>query len=153
MQKALSENDIVILIISLKDRDNVIGAKMAEIWKYHIIPKLPKNVKTFFLMESPIKHVFNILEQAESQAQTNKFKIYSDTSDIQTYNENSFQKYYPNLWNNGQIQFVPCKREEIANISGSEMRTHLNNRDFDNFLKGIPTEMDAESIYNILIND
>jgi ATP sulfurylase len=146
--KALNENDVVILIVSLKDRDNISGASMAKIWKDLILPKMPENVKTVFLMSSPIKHVFEILQKAESEMQHNTFRIYSDENDIQTYK--NIESHYPFLCSKNYINLRTCNRQDIADISGTKMREYLKNGDRESFIKWLPNIIDGEEVFNIL---
>lgn len=152
VKKAVSENDIVILIVSLKDRDNIFGVSMAKVWKHCIINALPKDVKPVFLMGSPIKHVFSILGDAERSMILNRYRIYGDEYDIENnFKKENLQKYYPNLWDNGQINLMPSKRKDVADISGTRMREFLANNDFESFRKYIPPELDAEQIFLICL--
>lgn len=150
--KASKECDKVIMIVSLLDRENVMGSDMAMIWKDHILKILPKNVSTVFLESSPVKHVFQILKLKEESPFTEySFSIYSDNDDIlKNYSDDALRSVCPNLLKSNGVNRIGVSRNETIQISGSKMREFILEGDFKSFNENMPKELDNRAIFEIL---
>lgn len=152
MQKASQECDKVILIVSLLDRDNILGVDMALVWRDHIIPKLPDNVSTVFLESSPVARVYQILKLREADYTSDyKFRIYSDNEDIKkNYSLNSLINACPMIAETDVVECVGVPRNETVNISGTQMRHFIREGDFNSFASFMPEDTDNKAIFEIL---
>ena len=152
MKKASQECDKVVLIISLLDRENIMGVDMALIWRDHIIPTLPENVSTIFLESSPVARVYQILKLRDSDFSSDyKFRIYSDNEDIQkNYSNQSLINACPMIANTDIVECVGVPRSETIDITGTRMRHFIREGDFESFNKFMPKETNNKAIFEIL---
>ena len=104
---ASAENDEVLLYVSVSDRKrkgelSISGADMKKIWDEEIENILPGNVTPVY-GGSPVRHVFDVLQNAEEKLVSGKYQgheytVYSDPTDTsQNYSTASRQKYFPTL--------------------------------------------------------
>lgn len=152
MKKASEENNKVILLVSLKDRDNILGSDMALIWKNYILPHLPNNVNPVFIDGSPLTRLFKILRLREADTSSNyQFFIYSTPEDINLkFNNDLLTQICPKLLGTEILNLVPVKRSDTCDISGSQMREFISNCDYKAFSKNMPIEFDNQAIFDIL---
>lgn len=152
MQKAAKECDKVILVVSLLDRDDIAGNKMAIIWKHHILPVLPDNVDTIFLKSSPVNRVFDILRLREADPTSDfRFRVYSDENDIvKNFNNELLDKVCPTLLMFDDIERIGVPRSDTIQISGTQMRDFIRNGDFQSFEQFMPDELDKKAVFEIL---
>ena len=152
IEKASKECEKVIVIVSLLDRENIMGSDMAIIWRDHILKILPANVSTIFLESSPVARVFEILKlREENPLSEYSFSIYSDEHDImKNYNNDALKKVCPRLLMSNEVTRRGISRNETVAISGSELRNHILNVDFKSFKQGMPEQLDSLAIFNIL---
>ena len=105
---ASAENDEVLLYVSVSDRKrkgelSISGADMKKIWDEEIENILPGNVTPVY-GGSPVRHVFDVLQNAEEKLVSGKYQgheytVYSDPTDTsQNYSTASRQKYFPTLF-------------------------------------------------------
>lgn len=151
IKQAAQECDKVILIVSLMDRENVLGSDMAKIWKKHIIPHLPPNVETIFREDSPVKHVFTILKARENlPASSYNLKIYVGNDDKDRFSRSVLNGICPNLLLNNEVEISNIARQDTINISGTQIRNYIRNANFKEFQKYMPDEFDKKAIFDIL---
>jgi hypothetical protein len=153
---AANENDIVYLFVSLSDRKRpgevpILGKDMDLIWKSQIEPSLPGNVNVDY-GGSPVAKVYKILGDANLEGSTDTFTVYSDPVDLaQNYPEASMNKYAGDIWQQGQIVLMPIDRSMTVNVSGTKMRQYLSSGDKDAFISNLPSQIDGEEVWNILL--
>lgn len=163
LKKAAAENEIVNLYISITDRARpnefiIRGKDMTRVWQNYLEPILPSNVTPIYV-KNPVREVYKELELAEnSNVNEDIYMVYSDPQDTASnYPESYRQKYFPQLYNSGHVQFAAecdepgCTRGVgTPDISGTVMRKYLENGDFPAFAKLLPAGADARAIYDIL---
>jgi hypothetical protein len=163
VEKAARENDKVKLFISTTDRARqgeatIRGEDMIKVWQNHLEGILPSNVIPLYV-RVPVREVYEELRAAESQQEPDtSYMVYSDPEDTAAnYPENYRQKYFPQLYSSGQAQFAAecdepgCTRGVgTPDISGTQMRKHLETGNFAEFAANMPAGVDSEAIYNIL---
>lgn len=152
MKKASEECEKVTLIVSLLDRENVMGSDMAYIWRDYIVPKLPENVSTIFLESSPIARVYKILKLRDDGPYFDyNFRIYSDPDDIQkNFSQKTLLKACPNIVGTSALEVVGVPRSDTVDISGSRMREFIREGDARSFLEYMPEEIDGQAIFETL---
>ncbi len=148
IKKASIENDIVLLIVSLKDRIKkdefpIRGKHMAIIWQNHLQYIMPKNVNTIFVLDSPVKKVYSILSDFEKIQDKNIFNIYGGKKDL--------EKYFSKL--NYHLECINIIKIERNDMSGTKMRSFLMNNDKNSFIINLPTQLNGDEIYNILTSN
>jgi cytidyltransferase-like protein len=154
VNQALQECDQVILFISTSDRDKggdfkILGQDMEFIWKNIIKKYLPENVECIY-GGSPVRNVYKEIE--DNMHLDNKYNIYSGKEDAGRYNP----KYFKDTIH--PVDVVLLERGvDTAGISGTAMRQFLQNGMKEEFMTGLPEEIenisDREEIYNILKKD
>lgn len=153
---ASKECDRVELLVSLSDRDNVKGADMQKVWKQHIEPILPPNVRVSYV-KSPVRSVYEILGkanetlEADPAADVGEFALYSDTEDLaKNYPEKSMVKYAGTLYKGKKIIPRPIQRTETVDVSGTKMRAFLASGDKKSFMRNLPKGLDGNAVWSIL---
>lgn len=163
VEKAARENDKVKLFISTTDRARqgeapIRGKDMINVWQNHLEGILPSNVIPLYV-KVPVKEVYEELRAAESQQDPDvSYMVYSDPEDTAAnYPENYRHKYFPQLYSSGQAQFAAecdapgCTRGVgTPDISGTQMRKHLQTGNSAEFITNMPSGVDGEAIYKIL---
>jgi ATP sulfurylase len=156
IQLAAEENDEVRLFVSLSDRKRpgevkITGAGMMKIWHQFLEPALPGNVSVVY-GGSPVRHVYEDLENAEAEDSDDTFQIYSDKEDILKYTDASLGRAAPNLFASGQIIRRGVDRNETVNVSGTKMREMLSKGNVKQFaaLLPPPVQENAQEIIDVL---
>jgi len=166
VEKAASENDKVLLYISLSDRKRkgehpILGSAMQQVWEEELENILPSNVITTY-GGSPVGHVIDVLVDAEEKALDgsleHRYTVYSDAEDTsQNYTEQVRNKYFPTALDMGMIRFAAesdpagyTRGSGSPDVSGTAMRQALQSCDLDEFKKGLPPGVDAQKIYDVL---
>ena len=150
-----NENDFVRVYNSTADRGIVKGKDAIEVINRFVIPTLPQNVE-MISSRAPVADMFKDLETADAERSKNIYTIYSDIEDIKKYNEKTLRKYLPYLFEKGQIKVKGIKRGlRTTNISGTEMRNIIqdrNDQNFQKFKEMLPSDVqqNAEEILRIL---
>lgn len=158
---AAAENDQVILFVSTSDRKRkgqlpILGADMARIWKSFLEGIMPSNVDIDY-GGTPIGKVYELLEDAESIGNSHVYSVYSDPTDtVARFPEKNRLKYFPNLYNAGQVRFPGEERPEMferglgtPDMSGTRMREMLQARDAEGFMAGLPDELSEGQKFSI----
>jgi hypothetical protein len=154
---AARENDIVYLFVSLSDRRRpgeipILGKDMDLIWKSQIEPSLPGNVKVDYGGLPPVTRVYRVLEDAKKEGSTDTFTIYSDPDDLEAnYPVSSLERYGGDIWRQGQIILMPVERSTTTDVSGKKMRQYLSTGNKDAFIANLPSRIDGEEVWNILL--
>ena len=159
---AAKQNDKVIVFVSTSDRKRagqfpVYGEDMKRIWQEEIEKILPSNVMPIY-GGSPVRNVYEVLGQANEEADNTKYIIYSDPEDTKiNYPICNRLKYFPELYEKG---LVMCAAEispdtftrgvGTPDVSGTKLRAALENNDFETFAAGLPDGVDAEKVFRIL---
>lgn len=153
---AANENDVVYVYVSLSDRAKpgempVYGSDMETIWKNYVDPYLPANVVVEYVTV-PVKAAWETLINAEESSDVDTvFTIYGDVADITSrFSEDKLMKYVPSLVMNDQVITRPTERASTVDVSGTKMRQWIASQDKESFMRGMPSEIDRESIWNIL---
>lgn len=152
---AAGENNVVTVYVSIHDRAKknefpIEGAKMVEIWNDIISPTLPDNVDVEFV-DNPISAVYETLDDAREELSMDKYTIYGDDIDTpRRFSEENLKKYASYLHGNGLVKVKPISRLSTVNVSGTEMRQHLQNDDRESFVNALPTAIDRNGIWSAL---
>ena len=162
VEAASKENDLVFLFVSISDRKRkgeffVSGKAMHEIWKQEIEPIIPVNV-TIHYGGSPVRKVYESIEQACQNNSEDYYSVYSDPEDTQkNYSLENRQKYMQPLYNANQVIFVAEKTPDSFTrgigtpaVSGKMMRHYLETRDLKSFSKYMPPKVNCKNIFDIL---
>lgn len=162
VEAAASENDRVILFVSTSDRKRkgefpILGSDMSRVWKEEIEKILPGNVEVRY-GGSPVRNVYAELEAANNGNSQDTYTVYSDPIDTaNNYPEKYRQKNFADLYAKGQVLFAAeenpkayTRGEGTPNVSGTKMRSAMQQCDFEAFKDGMPAELNAESAYKIL---
>jgi len=168
---AASENDIVRVFVSLADRSRpgeitIRGADMQRVWQEHIAPIMPGNVEVLY-GGTPVRRVYEELQAAEAEAQMTRepelldtYTVYSDPEDtLSNYSMKSREKYFPTLSASRQVVFAAEENPDrftrgcaqgTPDVSGTKMRAAIAAGDFETFHWGMPPEVDARAVFDIL---
>lgn len=155
IEMAAAENDEVLLFVSTSDRKRpgevpIMGADMADIWREHLEPILPSNVRVEY-GGSPVAKVYKVLGDADGAGSQDVFAIYGDPTDLaQNFPEKSLIKYCGSLWKGGQIILKATQRAQTVNVSGTKMRQHIQSGDREAFLAGLPPGVNGNAIWSKL---
>jgi cytidyltransferase-like protein len=157
IEKASAENDEVMLLISLSDRESdgvtIKNETMQAIWQKHLIPMLPPNVKIKFV-DNPTRAIYEILGKANEAFANDRFTVYSDPKDIsERFPSDKQMKYFGNLVERKHVTFKPIERKGKFNVSASQARKLLQSNDRDGFIKLMPAIVNGGDIYDILVGD
>jgi len=157
IQQAAANNKHAVIFVSLADRKrnnevSIAGQDMSTIWNEHLMDIMPDNATVSFLEgESPVRRIYSILGDAEKAMDGERYTIYSDPNDImKNFDEDKIKLHFPNLVGNNKLEFVPIDRDGEFNISGTEMRTFLQDGDKANFINNLPDGIDKEEVWKIL---
>ena len=163
---AAQENDKVFLYVSTADRKRkgeltITGADMQKVWNEHIEGILPGNVAVVY-GGSPVQHVFDMLIEANKKAVKGNldhvYTVYSDPVDTASnYSERARQKYFPDADAAGNVKFAAEESPEsftrgvgTPDISGTTVRSFIQNGDFESFAQAMPAGINAKAVYDIL---
>ena len=166
VERAASENDEVLLYISLSDRKRkgemtIKGADMEVIWKEEIEKILPGNVTPIY-GGVPVRQVYEILGDAEEKLARGEvppvYTVYSDPVDTsRNYSEDYRQKYFPTVVEKGHVVFAGeanpaafTRGVGTPDISGTKMRGHLACGEQAEFASGLPDGVDKDRIFDML---
>lgn len=147
---AADENDLVYVFSSTADRTRkgelpLYGADMQQVIDKFVRPSLPSKVQMIDV-GVPVTAVWKELEKAESEKSEDNFTIYSDSEDIQRFNEKSLMTYAPTLAAAGQINTRGVARGfETPDISGTAMRSYLKAGDLKSFAEMLPPNVRKHS--------
>lgn len=154
VNQALQECDQVILFISTSDRSKgagfkILGKDMEFIWKNIIEKYLPDNI-TYVYGGSPVRNVYKEIE--DNMHLDNKYSIYTGKDDAVRYKPKYFEG------SKHSVDVVSLERGvDTEGISGTAMRQFLQDSMKEEFINGLPEEIedirDKEEIYNILKKD
>ena len=160
--KAADENDEVILFVSTSDRHRkgefpIDGADMARIWREELEKIMPGHVEVQY-GGSPVRKVWDTLGIANDSESPDTYVVYSDPTDTaQNYPESSLKKYCGDLRTSGQCLLAAeedpgglTRGEGTPNISGTKVRTMLQQGDFDGFSAVMPAGVNGQKIFDIL---
>ena len=165
VETASSENDKVLLFVSISDRRKkgqipIYGEDMQQIWHEDLEAVMPNNVEIFY-GGSPVRKVLETLINAEEQLNlVGTVKKIPRAGGPAT---STVDRYFPNLYLQGYISFAGANNPDMftrgggaPNVSGTAMRNMLGNeQDKDAFMTNLPASLsqDAkERIYSRLRN-
>lgn len=154
IRQASAENDRVMLVVSTCDREEISGSDMFSIWCDILQTHLPENVLLRF-SDSPYTEVMNEMKGMLADNDNNiSFNVYSDCTDIEKmWSPVVLNKKFGRLAK--QIATVAVSREMI-NVSGTEMRQYLRDRNRDLFFLRLPEQLtrdECESVWQLLIRN
>jgi cytidyltransferase-like protein len=162
VEKAASENDHVILFVSVSDRKRkgekpILGQDMVRVWQEELESIMPGNVEIRY-GGSPVQKVYKEIQEAGEIVSDDTYFVYSDATDTGlNYPEKNRIKYMEPLYSLGQVRFPGeedpagfTRGEGSPNVSGTAMRQALNSSDIEAFRRGLPAGVDAENVYDIL---
>lgn len=159
VRMAASENDLVLLFISTSDRARsgelrVSGDTMQMIWWDYIEPTLPQNATPDY-GGVPVAKVYAELEKAEAKKSIDTYFIYSDDEDILKYTDKNLKAAAPTMFAKGQIKRRGVSRTETVDVSGTEMRDLLDDRDLVGFVSLLPPNIKkhGKEIFDLLLDD
>lgn len=155
IKRASKENDRVRLFVSTADRSDenftIKGDDMREVWEKYLTLHLPPNVSIEFV-KNPIKSVYEALGKANEEHSIDEFTVYSDPVDITSrFPVEKQKKYFDELFDHGQIKFIPVERVGDMDVSGSKMRLLLKQGMKDEFKALLPEGVDGEGIWKTLV--
>ena len=159
---ASRQNDEVIVFVSISDRKRpnefpIIGSAMYEIWTQELEPIMPENVRVKY-GGSPVRRVYEIIEQACENAGSDVFRIYSDPLDTASnYGLASRKKYMSPLCDIGQVIFVAEENPESVTrgvgtpaVRGEDLRNALMNGNLSLLGSLLPAGVNAQAVFDIL---
>jgi cytidyltransferase-like protein len=162
VEKAASENDHVILFVSVSDRKRkgekpILGRDMVRVWQEELEPVMPSNVEIRY-GGSPVQNVYKEIQEAGDIDSEDTYFVYSDATDTAlNYPEKNRIRYMGPLYDVGQVRFPGeedpagfTRGEGSPDVSGTAMRQALQSCDIDAFRRGLPAGVDAENVYEIL---
>ncbi len=162
VKKAASENDKIIVFVSVSDRKRkgeqpILGRDMQKIWKEELEPIMPGNTEVRY-GGAPVQKVYQEIGDAGEAGSTDIYYVYSDATDTaQNYPEKGRIKYMEPLYSQGQVKFPAeedpsgfTRGEGSPDVSGTAMRQAIQSCDIESFRQGLPQGVDAENVYNIL---
>jgi hypothetical protein len=152
---ASKECDTVNLYVSIADRARsgevpILGKDMATLWNTLIEPSLPTNVIVTY-GGSPVGNIWAFLGKANLAGSPDEFLIYGDPTDLtQNFTKELLTKYSGNLFAAGQIKLRAVERSSTVDVSGTQMRQHLEKGDKAAFVKNLPSTIDVDKVWDIL---
>ena len=174
VETASSENDKVLLFVSISDRSKkgqipIYGEDMQQIWREDLEAVMPNNVEIFY-GGSPVSKVLETLINAEEQLNLvgtveNVYNVYSDAEDTQKNYlikktpraggpaTSTVDRYFPNLYLQGYVSFAGANNPDMftrgggaPNVSGTAMRSMLGNeQDKDSFMSNLPDSLSQDA--------
>lgn len=156
IKRASSENDNVLLFVSLSDRTDkngltITGSDMREVWERYLINLLPPNVKIEFV-QNPVKKMYEVMGNANELKSIDTFTIYADTHDMnERFNDEKLSKYMNELYKHGQLNRCPIERTDDMDVSGTQMRSLLKHGMKDAFISLLPESVDAQGVWEFLL--
>ena len=142
IEKALQCSDVVYLFVSLKDRGEGSGrissGNMLKIWKELLLPALDKRVIVRFC-DSPVLDANRFVRSTSLSNEHMKFTFFGDHADTVTrWNDSFLEKTFSDLVEQRRIDVFGVSREDTVQVSGTEMRKWLEERDRDKFVMHLP---------------
>ena len=174
VETASSENDKVLLFVSISDRSKkgqipIYGEDMQQIWREDLESVMPNNVEIFY-GGSPVRKVLETLINAEAQLNLvgtveHVYTVYSDAEDTQQNYlikktprgggpaTSTVDRYFPNLYLQGYISFAGENNPDMftrgggaPNVSGTAMRSMLGNeQDKGTFMANLPDSLSQDA--------
>jgi hypothetical protein len=139
IKKAASENEWVLLNVSLSDRATkgsdfvILGNDMKNIWMGILSKLLPKNVHVQYTpgkYKSPVEASYEKLKELDASGFKGAVNMYYGGEDAGRYK--AIPKYAPNV----NVNHVPLER--LHGISGTKMREFLQTGDKESFIANSP---------------
>ena len=162
VEKAASENDRVIVFVSVSDRvrkgeQPVYGKDMQRVWQEELEPIMPGNVEVRY-GGAPVQKVYQEIGDGALAETTDTYFVYSDATDtVRNYPEKNRIKYMEPLYGQGQVRFPAeenpgqfTRGEGSPDVSGTAMRQAIQSCDIEAFRQGLPDGVNAENVYGIL---
>ena len=153
VQKAAAECHIVKLFIGTGNRTKgngkaITGDQMLHLWKEIYEPFMPASDNIQFVYEGvPVRNVYETLDHIKEENLETKVAVYSG-NEIEKNGKSLIWNRYHKLINDSYwkdtLTFVSVKRGEEGspNVSGTQMRKDLLNRNKESFFKGLPAYLD-----------
>jgi cytidyltransferase-like protein len=175
VKKAAAENDVVVVLVSAIDRDNISAAESFNVWNIYK-PYLPKNVVINVVSGSPVLVIYQVVDILNNGAYTATPKSSAprpEAQEIAQYLQGYNRPYHVNLYasdedvkgryaafsnnNNEQIyrgkSVSSINAREVSRVaSATNARAALARKDFDTFKTLLPsiTKEDMGKIYRML---
>jgi len=175
VKKAAQENNIVFVIISAIDRDNITSKESLNIWNIYK-PYLPKNVHYIMVSGSPVLVVYHIVDILNNgkftptprspvpHPQTQEIlslvhnkgpyivNLYASGEDAQDRYGSFFKQNNVSIFKGKQVENIHQK--EVSRLTSStKAREALRARNFIEFKETLPpiAKEDMERVYKILL--
>ena len=175
VEKAARENNIVFVIISAVERDNITSEESLNIWKMYK-PYLPKNIHYILVSGSPVLVVYHIVDilnngkftptsrspSPHPKAQEiislikNKgpyrINLYASSEDAQGRYGSFFKQDNIAMFRGKRV--IDINQKEVSRLSSAtKAREALSKKDFNAFKETMPpiTREDINKIYKLLI--
>ncbi len=139
VEKASRENDRVIIITSVKSREDLKGESMSKVWKEIIVPLMPLQNVDLEIVTSPVSATFDHLDSlVDRSAEGVEYNIYGGAQDLEKRFPNDYMlNRYGALMTDGSINLTPVVRgDDSPDASGTAMRDQLGN--LAAFREGLP---------------
>ena len=138
--KAAAENDKVIIITSVKSRDDMEGSAMRQVWEEIIMPLMPLPNVELEIAVSPVGTTFEYLDNLEAGLleKGTVLNIYGGYRDIRKrFGDEYMYSKYPKSMANETIMRSPVTRgKDSPKCSGESMRECMGN--LAQFRDGLP---------------
>jgi len=159
---AASENDEVVLFVSVSDRKRqgefpIFGEDMQRVWREELEGIMPSNVRIEY-GGSPVRKVYQAIEEACNSGDDEVYTIYSDPEDTaQNYPQDARDRYMQPACDLGRVVFAAeenpekfTRGEGTPDVSGGKLRHYLEINNFERFASYMPPGVDAQSVFDIL---
>ena len=140
VEKAAAENDKVIIITSVKSRDDLEGSAMRQVWEEIIMPLMPLENVELEIAVSPVGTTFEYLDNLEAGLleEGTILNVYGGYRDMRKrIGDEYMHSKYPKSMASGTIIRTPVARgKDSPKCSGEEMRECMGN--LARFRAGLP---------------
>ena len=158
VEKALKECDKVFIITTTKSRGCIDGQKMQKAWRSLIQPCLGTQTSINFAI-SPIRFVYEMIEEEDKNPSGNIYRIYGGTEDLNRFEITKLKSKYPNaskVFINVAQNFTDQYSRGVGAsplAKGKWVRNSIQEGKFTTFKNYLPEilKKNAKAYWNILI--
>ena len=147
VEMAAAENDKVIIITSVKGRDDLEGSAMQQVWEEIIMPLMPLTNVELEIATSPVGTTFEYLDNLEAGLleEGTVLNVYGGYRDIRKrFGDEYMHSKYPKSMANGTIIRSPVARgKDSPDCSGEAMRDCMG--DLAQFREGLPRFLQSKA--------
>lgn len=166
VQKAAAECHIIKLFIGAGNRTkgegkSITGDQMLHLWKEVYTPLMPDSNNIQFVYEGvPVRNVYETLDFIKKENLETKVAVYSGNEiekNGKTLIWNRYHKIINDPYWKDNLTFISVKRGEEGspNVSGTQMRKDLLNRNKESFFNGLPPYLEdkhKQYVFDYLTN-